>query len=233
MLNKGINNKKDKMKVIITGSSGMIGNLILENCLRSEKIKEIISLVRKPTDIKHSNKLKEVVITDFENYTMQGSIFQNVDIAFFCIGVYTGNAADEQFRKITVNYAVEFAKELKRNSPNATMCLLSGAGADRTEKSKTSFARYKGMAENQISALGLKFYTFRPTYIYPVTARKEPNWMYNISIALYPVIRLMGNSASIKSTELAEAMFNVGVYGADKEVLENKDIKEQLRTNNG
>ena len=109
--------------------------------------------------------------------------------------------------------------------------MLSGAGADRSEKSKTSFARYKGMAENQISAMDLKFYTFRPTYIYPVAARKEPNWMYNISRKLYPIVKLFGDSASIKSTELAEAMFNVGIYGADKEILENKEIKAQLRQN--
>ncbi|MEO8238880.1 MAG: NAD(P)H-binding protein [Flavobacterium sp.] len=217
------------MKVIITGSSGMIGGLVLEKCIQSDKIKEIVSLVRKPSALKSETKVKEVVIADFENYATQGALFQNVDMAFFCIGAYTGSTTDEQFEKITVNYAVAFAKELKRNSPNATLCMLSGAGADRTEKSKTSFARYKGMAENQISKLGLKFHTFRPTYIYPVTARTEPNWMYKVSRFLYPVIQLMGNNASIKSTELAEAMFNVGLFGADKEILENKDIKEQLR----
>jgi uncharacterized protein YbjT (DUF2867 family) len=216
------------MKVIIAGSSGMIGSLVLENCLRSDKIKEIISLVRKPTNIKTHNKIKEVVIADFENYGTQSQLFKDVDSAFFCIGVYTGNVNDEQFKKITLNYAVAFAKELKKNSPNATLCMLSGAGADRTERSKTSFARYKGMAENQISELGLKFYSFRPAYIYPVIARQEPNLMYKISRTLYPLIKLFGKNASIKSTELAEAMFNVGLFGADKEILENKDIKEQL-----
>lgn len=216
------------MNVIIAGSSGMVGNLVLDNCFNSDKIEEIITLVRKPSSVKPKNKTKEVVIADFENYGTHDSIFQITDIAFFCIGVYTGQVSDEQFKKITVNYAVKFAAEMKRKSPNATLCLLSGVGADRTEKSKASFARYKGMAENQISDLGLKFHSFRPTYIYPVTARKEPNLMYRISKTLYPLIKLMGNNASIKSTELADAMFNVGVYGADKEILENKDILEQL-----
>ena len=80
------------------------------------------------------------------------------------------------------------------------------------------------MAENGISGLNLNFYTFRPGYIYPVTARKEPNFMYSISRALYPVIRLFGSNASIKSTELAEAMFKVGLGGTENEILENKDI---------
>lgn len=220
------------MKVLIAGSSGMIGNLILENCLKSDKIEEIISLVRKPSSIKPKNKVKEVVIADFENYEQQASLFQKIDIAFFCIGVYTGQVTEDQFKKITVNYAVEFANELKRNSPNATLCMLSGAGADRTENRKTSFALYKGIAENQISELGLKFYTFRPSYIYPVTPRKEPNWMYRIIRIFYPVVRLMGRNASIKSTELAEAMFFVGVHGADKEILKNRDILRIVKLRN-
>jgi hypothetical protein len=38
----------------------------------------------------------------------------------------------------------------------------------------------------------------------------------------------LGDGASITSIELAQAMFNVGIYGADKEILENKDIKKYI-----
>jgi uncharacterized protein YbjT (DUF2867 family) len=87
------------------------------------------------------------------------------------------------------------------------------------------FARDKGAAENQIAAVGLgAFYAFRPGYIYPVEKRKEPNAAYAISPRLYPLIRLMGSNSSIKSTELAEAMFNVGMHGAQELILENRDI---------
>ena len=52
--------------------------------------------------------------------------------------------------------------------------------------------------------------------------------MYRISRALYPLIRLMGPNGSIKSTELALAMFQVGLHGATSEVLENKTILKLL-----
>jgi len=211
------------MKAIITGGTGMIGNLILNHCLDSAKISEVISLVRKPKGTAHA-KLKEVVVKDFTDYSQHQALFQNVDFAFFCIGVYTGQVEDELFKKITVDYAVEFASALKEKSPKSTFCFLSGGGSDRTEKSRTAFARYKGMAENQIHDLGLNFHSFRPAYIYPVTARKEPNLMYRFSRTLYPVIKLFGDNVSIKSTELAAAMFNVAMNGADQEILENKDI---------
>lgn len=215
------------MKAIITGGTGMIGNLILNQCLASSKINEIISLVRKPTGLKHQ-KLTEVVIQNFEDYSTHQALFQNIDMAFFCIGVYTGQVKDDLFKKITVDYAVQFASALKTNSPKATLAFLSGAGADRTEKSRTSFARYKGMAENQIQALGINFHTFRPGYIYPVTPRQEPNMMYSVSRTLYPLIKLFGKNTSIKSTELATAMFNVGMNGANQEILENRDILEYI-----
>ena len=194
------------MKVIIAGSTGMIGNLVLNQCLNSDKIKEVISLVRKPTNTNHE-KLTEVVIENFEDFSEQDLHFQNVDTAFFCIGVYTGQVKDALFKKITVDYAVKFAAAVEKNSPTSTFCLLSGAGADRTEKSRTSFAKYKGMAENQIQKMDLNFYTFRPSYIYPVTSRDEPNLMYKVSRMLYPLIKLFGENASITSVELAKALF--------------------------
>ncbi|MBK7763215.1 MAG: NAD(P)H-binding protein [Bacteroidetes bacterium] len=211
------------MKIIIAGSSGMIGKLILTNCLNSSKISEVISLVRKPTSLKHE-KLRELVVLDFEDYSQHGTSFKDIDIAFFCLGVYTGQVADDLFKTITVNYAVKFAKALEEKSPQATICLLSGAGADRTEKSKTSFARYKGMAENQISNLNLKFHSFRPGYIFPVEQRNEPNFAYRMMRVLYPLINFLGKRYSIKSTELANVMFFVGMHGADKQILENQDI---------
>ena len=211
------------MRILIAGGTGMVGKLLLQLCLNNDGISEVVSLVRKPTGIKHS-KLIEIEVSDFINYTNQGFLFQNINCAFFCIGVYTGQVSDEKFRQITVDYAVSFATNLKIHSPNATICMLSGYGADRTEKSRASFARYKGMAENRIAALNLKLFSFRPSYIYPIEPRTEPNIGYRTMRFLYPLLRLFGEKYSIKSTELADAIFNVGLNGADKQILENKDI---------
>ena len=201
----------------------MVGSLVLNHCLNAADISEVISLGRKPTE-KKDTKLKEVVISNFEDYSEQEYLFKNVDVAFFCIGVYTGQVSDDLFKTITVDYAEAFAKAVEQQNPNARICLLSGDGADRTEKSKTSFARYKGMAENRIAALNLEFYSFRPSYIYPVEPRKEPNILYKIMRGLYPLIKMLGSKYSIKSTELGSAIFNVGMNGAKQEVLENKEI---------
>ncbi len=211
-------------KVLVTGVTGMVGGLIFQECLSSTEVSQIVSLVRKPTGFNHP-KLQELVVDDFEDYAEIQEYLRDVSVAFFCIGVYTGQVSDDEFKTITVNYPVSLARTLKTVSPGVTYCLLSGAGADTKEKSRMSFAKYKGMAENQISAEGLKaFYTFRPGYIFPVKPRKEPNFTYKVSRSLYPLIRLLGKNASIKSTELAKVMFEVGMHGADQNVLENGDM---------
>ena len=205
----------------------MVGNLVLDDCLSSNQISEVRSLVRKPSGRQHP-KLTEIVVPDFTDYAQHLDLFQGVDVGFFCIGVYSGQVPDAEFKKITVDYAVAFAAALHQQSPAANLCLLSGAGADKTEQSRTPFARYKGMAENQIARLTPNSYAFRPGYIYPVEARKEPNIGYSILRTLYPLLRAFGPKYSIRSTELARAMFNVGLHGADLHVLENKDILDQL-----
>jgi len=189
-------------------------------------VSKLVSLVRKTGKIKHE-KLEEVVVEDFENYSAQINSFGDVSAAFFCIGVYTGAVSREEFKKITVDYAIAFGKTLEEYSPESRLCLLSGSGADRTEKSRIMFAKDKGIAENALSKLQLSaFHTFRPAYIYPVKKRKEPNFTYAATRFLYPLIKLFGKNASIKSTELAEGMFKAGMNGCDKEVLENRDILE-------
>ena len=109
------------MKLIITGSSGMVGKLVLTNCLNSDKVTEVISLVRKSTGQRH-NKLSEIVITNFEDYSNKESLFRGISVAFFCLGVYTGQVPDDLFKKITVRYAVEFAVSV-RPSTRQDLCL--------------------------------------------------------------------------------------------------------------
>ena len=216
------------MNVLITGATGMIGSLVLKHCLESDRVAKVISLVRRSSGVQH-NKLVEIVVSDFLTLDENSPCFESVDVVYYCLGVYTGAVDREQFRKITVDYPETLAKILVKKSPNARFCLLSGAGADRTEKSRFMFSKDKGTVENLLAEMGFRsFHSFRPGYIYPVTPRKEPNFTYKLSRALYPLIKLLGSNASIKSTELASAIFNAGINGCDLEVLENKEILKRI-----
>lgn len=215
-------------KAIIAGASGMVGSLVLAHCIKSAEITEITSLVRRPSGKSHP-KLHEVVVEDFSKLEDYKASFEDVSIAYYTIGVYTGAVPKDEFKKITVDYTVSFADMLEKHSPQARLCFLSGSGADQTEKSRILFAKSKGIAENYLKKHIEKVHFFRPAYIYPVVARNEPNFTYKISRWMYPLIKLLGPNASITSEELARAIYQVGLHGYKAQVLENKDILDYLK----
>jgi nucleoside-diphosphate-sugar epimerase len=215
--------------VIITGSNGMIGSLVLQYCLERDDVARATSITRKTLGITHP-KLVEVIHQDFVDFSLIPFSLSNHDICFFCIGVYTGQVPKEEFRRITVDFTRSFATALKQNSPDVAFCFLSGQGADLSEKSKLMFARDKGVAENILINLHFKQLSiFRPGYIYPVTPRKEPNLLYSIFRRLYkPVLSKLFPKQSITSVEVAKAMVHAGFGAGDKTIYENEDIKRLL-----
>ncbi len=203
----------------------MIGNLILQNCLKRDDVAKVTSITRKPLGIYHP-KLVEVIHADFLDYNNIEGNFKNQDICFYCIGVYTGQVPTEEFKKITVAYTEIFAYTLKKNNEATNFCFLSGQGADSSEKSKVLFAREKGIAENIL--VKLKFasiHIFRPGYIYPDVKRIEPNFMYKLMRLLYKPIKFIYPNIGITSQKLAATMVDVGINSGDKIFYENADIR--------
>ena len=145
----------------------------------------------------------------------------------------TGVVSDEELRKVTVDYTIEFARVLSDSSPEAAFSFLSGMGADPTGRSRAAFARYKGEAEKALLAGGFpRVYIFRPAYIYPVEPRKEPNFGYRLLRWIYPVFRLLFPSQVIGADDLAKAMVDVAVRETKERqglVFENRDIQAMVR----
>ncbi len=203
----------------------MVGNLVLQECLYSPEIEKITVVVRQSTGI-DDKKITEVLHSDFTDFSSVKKHFKNQDIAYFCLGVYTGAVSREKFREITVDYTKAFAGKLKEFSPNATFCFLSGAGADSKEKSRMMFAQDKGIAENYLIAQQFgQTYIFRPAYIYPSVRRKEPNMTYRIMRVLYPVMEVLYPRGVITSQDLAKAIFITGLFGGNRTIYENKNIR--------
>ena len=225
-----------KKSVIIIGATGMVGGLALRLCLENPNIQRVTVIGRRKVGVEHE-KLQEVIHDDFLDYSAVSDALKDQDIALFCLGVYTGAVPDDEFKKITVDYTLAFAETLKKQSQDATFCLLSGMGADRTEKSRTSFARYKGMAENGLADMGFKrLHFFRPGYVYPVTPRDEPNIWYRLYRRIYPLISRLFPGASVTSEALALAMVYTGLHNTDVVAgpeIENKDIQTIARQAGG
>lgn len=212
--------------IIITGTNGMIGNLILQMCLQRDDVATVTSITRKPIGISHT-KLKEVIHQDFLDFTSIQNHLENQDICFYCVGVYTGQVPTEEFKKITVDFTRAFAEALNENSSAVSFNFLSGQGADISEKSKVLFAREKGIAENIIANLNFKaFHSYRPGYIYPVTKRVEPNNLYKIFRIIYKPVKFLYPDIGLTSLQLARFMVEKGFGNSQQTFFENKEMRK-------
>jgi uncharacterized protein YbjT (DUF2867 family) len=217
--------------LVLVGATGMVGGYVLRYALEHPAVERVTAIGRRTLGISHA-KLNEILHPNFADCSALAESLSHQDAAIFCLGAYTGSVPDAEFRTITVDYTVEFARVLHRSSPNADFAFLSGQGADPTGKSRIAFARYKGEAENALLATGFHaVYIFRPAYIYPVKPRKEPNLGYRLLRAIHPVFRMLFPGKVIRADDLARVMVDVAVRGTNERrasVFENNDIRAMV-----
>ena len=215
-------------RLAIVGATGMVGGYALRYGLDHPAVAGVTAIGRRKLGISHP-KLKEVLHQNFADCSALAEPLSGQDAAVFCLGTYTGSVPDAELRTITVDYTIEFARVLRGSSPDVDFSFLSGNGADPTGRSRIPFARYKGQAETALLAAGFPcVYIFRPAYIYPVEARKEPTFSYRLLRATYPAFRVLFPNQVIQADELAEAMVDVVVRGVGERrspVFENRDIR--------
>lgn len=217
-----------RTRLVIVGASGMVGGNALRYALEDPAVAQVLSIGRRKLGIPHA-RLIEIAHPDFANCSALATALAGQEAAIFCLGAYTGAVSDDELRRITVDYAIEFARVLHASSARAAFSFLSGSGADPTERSRIAFARYKGAAENALMATGFdRLYIFRPAYIYPVERRREPNLGYRLLRVIYPAFRLLFPNQVVRSDDLARAMVDaaIGRIGErDRVVFENRDIR--------
>jgi uncharacterized protein YbjT (DUF2867 family) len=220
-------------RIVIVGASGMVGGYALRYALADPAVGRVTSIGRKTLGISHA-RLTEVVHRDFGDCSALADLLKSQDATVFCLGTYTGTVPDAEMRRITVDYTVEFARVFHASSPNAQFSFLSGKGADPTGRSRIAFARYKGAAENALTKSGFSHvYLFRPSYIYPVEPRKEPNLGYRLLRSVYPVFRVLFPNESVRADDLGRAMVDVVTHGSEQRgisVLENQDIQAMAKS---
>jgi uncharacterized protein YbjT (DUF2867 family) len=220
-------------RLVIVGATGMVGGYALRYALDHPAVGRVTAIGRRKLGLSHP-KLTEVLHQDFAECSPLAETLSGQDATIFCLGVYTGAVPDAEFRTITVDYPIEFARVLRGSSPGAAFSFLSGSGADPTGRSRMAFARYKGEAEKALLAAGFfRVYIFRPAYIYPVEPRKEPNFSYRILRSIYPAFRVLFPNQVIRADKLARVMIDVVVRETGEQrslIFENRDIRAIVKS---
>lgn len=216
-----------KLKVIITGSTGMVGKGVLLECIDSPDVESILVINRSPVDIKHP-KVKEIIHKDFFDWSAIRGQLSGYNCCFFCLGVSAAGMKEADYRRMTYDLALGFAKVVLFLNPDMTFCYVSGAGTDSSEKGRMMWARIKGKTENDLLSLGFKAaYMFRPGYIHPMRGIKSRTPLYNafykVLKPLYPLLKRMPKYVTDNVT-IGRAMIAVAKNGYSKGVLESLDI---------
>jgi hypothetical protein len=214
-------------KVIIAGSTGMVGKGILLECLDSIEIDEVLLVNRTKIDVTHP-KIREVLVEDFFHLDPVRQDLEGYDAAFYSAGITSVGMKEEDYARITVDMTLVFAKAVLALNPEIVFCFVSGKGADSTASGSVMWARIKGKAENALLGLGFKkVYIFRPGHIQPkrgIRSRtKWYNFYYSILGSFYFLLKRIPSYVTDTST-LGKAMINVVLHGYPKSILESKDI---------
>jgi uncharacterized protein YbjT (DUF2867 family) len=214
-----------KMKVIITGATGMAGAEVVRQAIADDNIEQIIALVRRPLEITHP-KITTVIHHDFLNYDAVKDYFRDCDACIWCLGISQLQVSKQQYHLITYDYTIAAAKAMIGVNPETHFVFLSGNGADRSEKSKVLFARLKGKTENALLGVGFKKLTIaRPDAIWPKHKNKNAPLAYKLAFPFFPLIEKFAPSKIIGSVQLAKALLYLLKHNGVKNTYENTELR--------
>lgn len=215
-----------KIRAIVTGATGMVGEGVLQECLQHPDVESVLIVNRKPSGFVHP-KLKEIIHQDFFDISAIEDQLKGYNACYFCLGVSSIGMKEPEYYKLTYTLTLNVAQALSKLNPEMTFCYVSGTSTDSTEKGKQMWARVKGKTENDLAKLPFKQeFNFRPGLMQAAEgARNVPN-IYKYLSWLYPFLHWLFPSKSCTLAEVGQAMINVTLHGYDKQILEVRDIVE-------
>ena len=219
-----------KIRTIIFGATGMVGEGVLLTTLAHENTESVLVVGRRPCNVTH-DKLKGVVHNDFFNYSAIEEHLAGYNACFFCLGVSSLGMNERDYERVTYDLTLQAAATLSRLNPDMTFCYVSGTGTDSTEKGRIMWARVKGRTENHLMKLPFKaVYLFRPGLMKPVKGQRNVKSLFKAAAWLYPVFKVLAPKHVCTLEDLGRAMIRTVEVGYPKPILENADITQLAGT---
>ena len=208
---------------LIFGSSGLIGNELLELILKDNNYIKIKLFVR--SDLTDVNSKIEIIKTDFNNIENHKDKIVGDD-CFFCIGTTRKNTPDKnEYIKIEYNLPIEVAKIAKSNSIN-NFIYISSLGANPNAASL--YLKNKGQTEQELIKLNfMNLSILRPSIL--LGNRKENRVGEKIGIFAMKTLSplFLGNMKKykpIKVEYVSKAMLQVAQKDYQKNIFESDEI---------
>ena len=114
--------EKQGLKVIITGSTGMVGEGVLLICLQDPCVEKVLVINRRPLGITHP-KLTEIIHNDFYDLSPLQSQLAGYDACFFCLGVSSVAVKGDEYYKVTYTLTMHFGETLEQAEQGYGLCI--------------------------------------------------------------------------------------------------------------
>ncbi len=213
-----------KIKAIITGTTGMVGEGVLYECLNHPEVESVLIINRRPLGLSHP-KLTEIVHKDFHDLSPIAGQLSGYNACYFCLGVSSVGMDEPTYHKLTYDLTLHVAETLSKINTDMTFCYVSGSGTDSTEKGRLMWARVKGKTENALMRLPFKkAYMFRPGFMKPTPGLKNALKAYKYFNWMFPILRPLFPGFMCTLSEVGIAMIHTVTRGYEKQVLEVRDI---------
>ena len=209
--------------MLLFGATGMVGQGVLRECLRDDGIESVLVIGRSSTGIDHP-KLRARIQADLFDFAAADDL-RGYDACFFCLGVSAAGMSEAEYTRLTFDLTLGWARALARVNPTMTFIYVSGAGTG----GKAMWAQVKGRTEEALLALFPSSYMFRLAMLMPMNREvSKTRWTriaYILFRPLLPLLRVIAPGAVITTEELGRAMIRAAREGAQKRVLENRDLR--------
>ncbi|REG81733.1 NAD-dependent epimerase/dehydratase family protein [Algoriphagus antarcticus] len=213
------------LKIIITGTTGMVGEGVMQRCLENPTVERVLAISRKPNGHQHP-KLVELIHKDFTDLSAVADQLAGFDACFFCAGISSLGISKEQYEKITHDLTLAFASTLAKLNPEMTFTYVSGQGTDSSEKGRSHWARVKGKTENDLRKLPFKkVYAYRPGVMKPMEGALHVLSYYKYFAWMYPIGRKLYPNGFNTLAEVGDSMVYVSLNDNDSFILEGKEIR--------
>ena len=210
---------------LVFGSSGLIGQHLLNQLIKNENYNKIKIFVRSKPEI--NDPKIEIIKTDFNNLQNHKEDIKGDD-CFFCIGTTKKNSPDKnEYRRVELHIPKEIAKIAKANSLNSFVFVSSGY-AD--SKSSGDYLKYKGLVEEELKELNFpKLGVMRPSFL--LGDRKEKRIGEKIGIFVFNLLSplFLGPLKKMKpihSEIVARSMIKFANEDLQKNTFESNEIAE-------
>jgi uncharacterized protein YbjT (DUF2867 family) len=207
---------------LIAGSTGLIGNQLLQLLLSSDRYGKVIAVTR--NDLPRHPKLV-VVKVEFEKLDQWADSLVADDV-FCCLGTTMAKArSKEKFYQVDFFYPLLIAKIAQSHGAKQYM-LVSALGADKD--SSIYYNRVKGEVEEAIKQLNYKAtHIFRPSLL--LGARDEKRSGEDAAKTFYKIFGFLipKKYQAIESLKVAKAM--LALASQDREgifVHESKELQD-------